>query len=92
MRNGRRLISHEWIAEHRAKVGDRVADRGYGYLWWTKRPSAGRYPGSTPSLTMEADRRSTRAVIPSDDLVIVHRGDTDHGRNIRAEMPGASLS
>ena len=84
--NGRRLISHEWIAASTTpKSATGVVDRGYGYLWWTQAAGpAGRYP--------EVDRRSLYygsgtggqlvAVIPSDDLVIVHRGDTDHGRNI----------
>ena len=84
--NGRRLISHQWIAESTGPKSTTDDPRhGYGYLWWTQ--SAGpvdRYP--------EVDRRSIYygagtggqlvAVIPSDDLVIVHRGDTDNGRNV----------
>ena len=62
-----------------------VSLRGYGYLWWTQAAGpAQRY--------REVDTRQLFygsgtggqlvVVIPSDDLVIVHRGDTDHGRNI----------
>jgi len=84
--NGRRLISHNWVAESTSpKSTTGVPLRGYGYLWWTQAPGpAQRYP--------EVDTRSLFygsgtggqlvVVIPSDDLVIVHRGDTDHGRNI----------
>jgi CubicO group peptidase (beta-lactamase class C family) len=84
--NDRRLISHEWIAEStspKSTTGEPF--RGYGYLWWTQAAGpAKRYP--------EVDTRNLFygsgtggqlvVVIPSDDLVIVHRGDTDHGRNI----------
>ena len=84
--NGRRLISHQWIAESTTlKSTTDDPTRGYGYLWWTQLGGpAGRYP--------EVDRRSLYygagtggqlvAVIPSDEIVIVHRGDTDNGRNV----------
>jgi CubicO group peptidase (beta-lactamase class C family) len=84
--NGKRLISHEWIAESTAPKSKTDGElRGYGYLWWTQAAGpADRYP--------EVDRRSLYygagtggqlvAVIPSDDIVVVHRGDTDNSRNI----------
>ncbi len=84
--NGRQIVPRAWIAEStipKSNVG--APSRGYGYLWWTQASGpTGSYP--------ELDRRSVFygsgtggqlvAVFPSDEMVIVHRGDTDHGRNI----------
>jgi CubicO group peptidase (beta-lactamase class C family) len=84
--NGTRVLSHEWISESTSPKSETGTPlRGYGYLWWTQTAGAPqRYP--------EVDRRKLFygsgtggqlvVVIPSDDFVIVHRGDTDHGRNI----------
>lgn len=84
--NRKRLISHEWIVESTTPKSETGAEgRGYGYLWWTQRPAD--LPGYE-----EVDKRALFygsgtggqfvAVVPSDDLVVVHRGDTDHGRNV----------
>jgi CubicO group peptidase (beta-lactamase class C family) len=84
--NGRQVVPRAWVAEStspKSNVGQ--TQRGYGYLWWTQAAGpVGSYP--------EVDRRNLFygsgtggqlvAVIPSDELVIVHRGDTDHGRNV----------
>ena len=84
--NGQRLISHEWIAESTSpKSATGVPLRGYGYLWWTQAPGdAQRYPQVDTRKIFYGSGTGGQlvAVIPSDDLVIVHRGDTDHGRNI----------
>ncbi|NOT09852.1 MAG: serine hydrolase [Gemmatimonadales bacterium] len=85
--NGRRLIPREWVAESTAPkstVGG--PGQGYGYMWWT------RAPGSMGATYPEADKRALYygsgtggqlvLVIPSDELVIVHRGDTDNNRYI----------
>ncbi|HUQ81887.1 MAG TPA: serine hydrolase [Gemmatimonadaceae bacterium] len=84
--NGTRLISHDWIVESTTSKSETGAEgRGYGYLWWTQRPA------DLP-VYEEVDKRAPFyasgtggqfiAVVPSDDLVVVHRGDTDHGRNV----------
>jgi CubicO group peptidase (beta-lactamase class C family) len=84
--NGKRLISHEWIVESTTPKSETGAEgRGYGYLWWTQRPAD--LPGYE-----EVDKRALFygsgtggqfvAVVPSDELVVIHRGDTDHGRNV----------
>jgi CubicO group peptidase (beta-lactamase class C family) len=84
--DGTQVISREWIAKSttpRSETG--VTNRGYAYLWWTQAAGpVARYP--------EVDKRKLFygsgtggqlvLVIPSDDIVIVHRGDTDHGRSI----------
>jgi CubicO group peptidase (beta-lactamase class C family) len=84
--NGKRLISHEWIAESTApKSTTGTPLRGYGYLWWTLTPGpAQRYPEIDTRKAFYASGTGGQfaAVIPSDDLVIVHRGDTDHDRHI----------
>ena len=84
--NGRQVVPRAWVAESTTPKSDAGSPRrGYGYLWWTQAAGASAsYP--------EVDRRNLFygsgtggqlvAVIPSDDLVIVHRGDTDHGRNV----------
>jgi CubicO group peptidase (beta-lactamase class C family) len=84
--NGTQIVSHNWIVESTSATSSAgSANRGYGYLWWTQTASASTsYP--------EVDRRNLFygsgtggqlvVVIPSDELVIVHRGDTDHGRNV----------
>ena len=83
---GRRLISHDWIAESTSpKSATGVPLRGYGYLWWTQTPGqAQRYPEVDTRKLFYGSGTGGQlvVVIPSDDLVIVHRGDTDHGRNI----------
>jgi hypothetical protein len=58
--------------------------RGYGDLWWTWAPGAAG--GERPLLNQrqlfygEGTGGQLVIVIPEDDLVVVHRGDTDHGR------------
>ena len=85
--NGRQIVPRDWVSESttsRSATGP--ANRGYGYLWWT-------LSSMTPSPAYpEVDKRSMFyasgtggqliLVIPSEDLVIIHRGDTDHRRNV----------
>ena len=84
--NGQRLIPHDWIVESTSpKSTTGVPLRGYGYLWWTQTPGdAQRYPQVDTRKLFYGSGTGGQlvTVIPSDDLVIVHRGDTDHGRNI----------
>ena len=84
--NGQRLISRKWVAESTSpKSATGVPLRGYGYLWWTLAPGdAQRYPQVDTRRIFYGSGTGGQlvAVIPSDDLVIVHRGDTDHGRNV----------
>jgi CubicO group peptidase (beta-lactamase class C family) len=84
--NGNRLISQEWIAESTTPKSETgVPLRGYGYLWWTQAAgTAQRYPEVDTRTLFYGSGTGGQlvVVIPADDLVIVHRGDTDHGRNI----------
>ncbi len=82
----RQVIPRVWVDEStrpKSATGDRT---GYGYLWWS------REPGSMGDAYPEANRRAMYygtgtggqlvLVIPSDNLVIIHRGDTDNGRPV----------
>ncbi|MGK2963244.1 MAG: serine hydrolase [Gemmatimonadaceae bacterium] len=80
------VIPRSWVSEStepKSATGNRA---GYGYLWWS------RDPGSMGEAYPEANRRAMYygtgtggqlvLAIPSDNLVIVHRGDTDNGRPV----------
>jgi CubicO group peptidase (beta-lactamase class C family) len=85
--NGRQVVPRGWIAESTtSKSATGPENRGYGYLWWTlsaTEPSKA-YP-EVDKLSMfygSGTGGQLVLVIPSEELVIVHRGDTDHGRNV----------
>ena len=84
--NGRRLIPSEWIAAStspRSNFGD---GRGYAWLWWTYAAGSmgDRYPALNKVNTYAGSGTGGQfvLVVPEAELVVVHRGDTDHGRNI----------
>jgi hypothetical protein len=86
--NGAQIVPAEWIAESTHPVTDFGNGTGYGLMWWTY--DAGSLGAPYPRLN-EHDLYMARGtggqalyVIPDADLVIVHRGDTDNGR----EVPG----
>lgn len=84
--NGERVVPGEWIAEStrpHSALGDGT---GYGYMWWIY--GAGSLGEDHPSLDQHdlymASGTGGQAlyVIPGASLVVVHRGDTDHGRDV----------
>ena len=83
---GRQIIPEAWVRESTRPHSDLGDGRGYGYMWWTY--AAGSLP-AYPSLNAydiySASGTGGQAiiVIPGAELVVVHRGDTDHGRNVR---------
>lgn len=84
--NGRQLIPAEWIATSTTTRSEFGAGRGYAWLWWTyaKGYLGPRYPVLN-QLSMYAGTGTGGQhvlVIPETEMVIVHRGDTDHGREI----------
>jgi CubicO group peptidase (beta-lactamase class C family) len=91
MWKGRRLIPAEWISTStrtRSSFGD---GRGYAWLWWTYAPGylGARYP-TLNRMSMYAGTGTGGQhvlVIPELEMVIVQRGDTDHGR----EIPGRNV-
>jgi CubicO group peptidase (beta-lactamase class C family) len=84
--NGRRVLSPEWIAASTTPRSDVGGGRGYAWLWWTYAVGSmgERYPALNTLQTFAGSGTGGQLilVIPGADLVIVHRGDTDHGRNV----------
>ena len=84
--NGRRLISPEWIAASTRPRSDFGGGRGYAWLWWTYAAGSmgDRYPTLNKVNTYAGSGTGGQfvLVVPEAELVLVHRGDTDHGRNV----------
>ncbi len=87
-REGRALLSAAWIEESTRPHTDLGGGRGYGLLWWTYAAgSLGSYPHLDPHDHFAAIGTGGQLVlvVPGAELVFVHRGDTDHGREVRGE-------
>lgn len=84
--NGKQIIPVAWIRESTKPHSDFGDGRGYGYMWWVH--AAGslgeRYPHLKQYDAFSASGTGGQAIIvvPGADLVVVHRGDTDHNRNV----------
>ncbi|MBC7895303.1 MAG: serine hydrolase, partial [Cytophagaceae bacterium] len=84
---GHSLLSPRWIDESTRPHSDLGGGTGYGYLWWTyaKGSMGTRYPRLDVHDTYAA--RGTGGqfvlVVPGEEIVVVHRGDTDNGREVR---------
>ncbi len=85
---GRQIVPRAWVEESAKPISSAGAPgQGYGYLWWSmaagEKASAG-YPQLNRHRVFYGTGTGGQlvAVLPSLDLVIVHRGDTDHGRNV----------
>jgi CubicO group peptidase (beta-lactamase class C family) len=83
---GRQIVPREWVTESLRPHSALGGGAGYGYLWWTYQPGAlgERYPLLNRYFIAVARGTGGQAlfVIPGLDMVVVHRGDTDHGRNV----------
>lgn len=84
---GKVLLSPAWIRESTKPVTNLDDGRGYGHLWWTYAPG---YLGATyPTLNTQRMFAAVGTggqfvlIVPGLDLVFVHRGDTDNGREVR---------
>jgi len=85
--NGKQVVPAAWVDESTRRVSDLGNGSGYGYLWWTY--AAGSLGARYPQLN-QYDAFAARGtggqfilVVPKAELVVVHRGDTDHGREVR---------
>ncbi len=83
---GEQVVPASWIAESTQPISDLGGGTGYGFMWWTY--AAGSLGEAYPNLNRYAiyQARGTGGqvlfIVPGADLVIVHRGDTDHNRRI----------
>ena len=86
MWGNRQVVPRDWVKESLRQHSDFGGGQGYGYLWWTYAPGSlgERYPLLNTQTISVARGTGGQAlfVIPGLDMVVVHRGDTDHGRNV----------
>jgi CubicO group peptidase (beta-lactamase class C family) len=90
LRNGRwdgeQVLPEEWVERSTDVVSQLEDGTGYGYLWWVY--PAGSLPERLPLANgydiVQARGTGGQAlfVIPAVELVVVHRGDTDNGREV----------
>ena len=84
---GRQVVPADWVRKSTTPLSDLGNGAGYGYMWWTygRTSSPSRYPAiNRYQRLFQARGTGGQAVfvIPEAELVIVHRGDTDHGRSV----------
>lgn len=86
---GKRIVSKSWVEESTRRMSDTNRDNrtsGYGYLWWTD-PNGRQFGATFKGHTFSARgvRGQYMIVNPTEDLVIVHRVDTDvKGQRVRS--------
>lgn len=90
--NGKSIVPSEWVARASKAASDTGRPgRGYGMMWWTYDSgslAAADYPNLSKLHAVAAQGLGGQliAVIPEADLVVVHRGDTDHGRGVSGRV------
>jgi CubicO group peptidase (beta-lactamase class C family) len=84
--NGQNIVPAAWVERSLTPVSDLGEGAGYGLLWWTY--AAGWAGERMPTLTQHrlVLARGTGGqailIVPSLELVVVHRGDTENGRSV----------
>jgi CubicO group peptidase (beta-lactamase class C family) len=84
--SGRQIVPAEWVRQSLTPLSDLGNGQRYGLLWWTQ--AAGslgeKYPRLNPHNIAIARGTGGQAlfIVPALELVVVHRGDTDNGRNV----------
>ena len=84
---GRQIIPADWVTESTRPHTDDGDGTGYGYMWWTYQAGSS-FTAKYPMLGKNTFYRALGTgeqgvwVIPDEELVLVHRADTDHGRTI----------
>lgn len=91
--DGRQLIPETWIRESTKMHSDAGGGRGYGYMWWVY-PAGGFAADANLKRLNAVDKFAAVGtggqmilVLPKEELVIVHRGDTDNDRKV----PGGEI-
>ena len=83
---GRQVLGAGWVARSTRSVSDLGNGAGYACMWWTwNAGSLGeRYPqlGRHDSYAAQGTGGQLVLVVPEAELVVVHRGDSDHGRQV----------
>jgi CubicO group peptidase (beta-lactamase class C family) len=97
LRNGRwdeqQVVPADWVRESTASHSTIAPQSGYGYLWWTGE-GAGGFPNvdEGPGSYYASGYGGQNVIImPSRNLVVVHRVDTDAGRMVGEGSIGTLL-
>lgn len=87
----RQVIPRGWVADSVRPYSDAGKDGAYGYLWWVAKDGR-HFPGvSLPdgAYSARGSGGHRMLIVPTEDLVIVHRVDTDHqGKRVTDEQFG----
>jgi CubicO group peptidase (beta-lactamase class C family) len=93
--NGTQVVPAEWIRQSTARHTDLGDGAGYGWLWWTWEVGAmgERFPTLTQHRLIMARGTGGQVifVVPSLEMVMIHRGDTDNGSGVRGPAIWALL-
>ena len=84
---GRQIVPTEWVEGSTRLVSEIGSGQGYGLMWWVYPAGtipADRYPTASRYDVVQARGTGGQAlyVIPEADMVVVHRADTDRGREV----------
>jgi CubicO group peptidase (beta-lactamase class C family) len=82
------VVPRDWVRESLRVHSDAGDGVGYGYLWWIYSKAAlgaDRYPALAGREVFLARGTGGNALflIPSAEMVVVHRADTDNGRSVQ---------
>lgn len=92
---GKQIVPASWVEESTRSYSDTGSKGGYGYLWWIA--VAGRHFADNPmpegTYTGRGNGGHVVAVVPSHDLVVVHRVNTfERGNRVEYDEFGALLA
>jgi len=93
--NGNQIIDEDWVQESTSYHSDATlyASDGYGYMWWVAK-DYNKYP-HLPNADIPEGSYSARGagghyvmIIPDEDMVIVHRVNTDIRNSVSTAEAG----
>jgi len=78
------VIPADWVPESTSPHSPLAPHSGYGYLWWTGEGSGGfsNVDEGAGAYSAQGMGGHTLIVMPSRNLVVVHRADTEGGRGV----------
>lgn len=85
--NGTQIVPEAWIDRASTAASETGPGQGYAMMWWTYDGgalNAERYPAASRHsiLLARGTGGQTIFIVPDAKLVVVHRGDTDHGKPV----------